>query len=116
MPAQCLKGQKMTIIRHYLMESRDGEGQVLATALSGLAKAIVPLPGLEKIEILGDMEDPNSFAFVEYWESKEVHQSAGKALPKEAFAPVMAVLRVPPEGRYLMLTDTIEPATSASTT
>lgn len=91
----------MTILRHYRMQAAEGRGGELKAALTGLAAKVAPLAGCEKVELFADPNDAGTFVFVEHWAGIEDHKAAGAALGKEAFAPVMAVLAEPPEGRYL---------------
>ena len=91
----------MTILRHYLMTAIENHGDDLHTALAALAAKVSPLPGSEGVELLRDMKDTDTFVFIERWVSVEAHKAAGNALGKDAFAPVMALLVRPPEGRYL---------------
>ncbi|MBO9499088.1 MAG: antibiotic biosynthesis monooxygenase [Novosphingobium sp.] len=91
----------MTVLRHYKMQAAEGRGEELRAVLAELAAKVTPLAGCEKVELFADPRDPDLFVFVEHWASVDDHKAAGAALGKEAFAPVMAVLAGPPEGRYL---------------
>ncbi|ATE67042.1 putative quinol monooxygenase [Rhizorhabdus dicambivorans] len=91
----------MTVLRHYRMQAAAGRGDELKAVLTDLAGLVAPLAGCEKVELFADPADPATFIFVEHWASVDDHKAAGAALGKEAFAPVMAVLAGPPEGRYL---------------
>jgi quinol monooxygenase YgiN len=53
------------------------------------------------VRLYADPDDPLAYVFVEEWRSLDDHKAAGRMLGKEGFAPVMAVLSGPPEGRYL---------------
>lgn len=91
----------MTVLRHYRMEAAEGREGDLKAALTTLAGQVVPLAGCEKVEMFADPRDPATFFFVEHWASIDDHKAGGAALGKDAFAPVMAALAQPPEGRYL---------------
>ncbi len=91
----------MTVLRHYVMRAAEGQGGALRQALEALAAKVSPLPGCEAVELFVDTREPDVCMFVEHWASIEAHKAAGAALGKEAFAPVMATLASPPEGRYL---------------
>lgn len=91
----------MTVLRHYKMQALPGQGGALATILADLAARVSPLKGCEKVELFADSKDADIFVFVEHWACVEDHQAAGAALGKEAFAPVLALLAIAPEGRYL---------------
>ncbi|MDF7776723.1 antibiotic biosynthesis monooxygenase [Sphingomonas sp. AOB5] len=91
----------MTILRHYKMQAAEGRGDELKTVLADLAAKVSPLAGCEKVELFADPRDADTYMFVEHWAGIDDHKAAGAALGKEAFAPVMAVLAGPPEGRYL---------------
>lgn len=91
----------MTVLRHYRMQAAEGRGPDLGAALTALAAKVSPLAGCELVEMFADPDDPATYMFVEHWRALDDHKAAGKALGREAFAPVMAVLAQPPEGRYL---------------
>jgi quinol monooxygenase YgiN len=91
----------MTVLRHYTMKAAEGRGEELRDALTTLAALVEPLAGCETVELFADPRDAETFVFVEHWASIDAHKAAGAALGKDAFAPVMAVLAGPPEGRYL---------------
>lgn len=91
----------MTVLRHYRMQAAAGRGHDLGAALTALATKVGAFGGCELVEMFADPNDPTTYVFVEHWRSLDDHQAAGRALGKEAFAPIMAVLAQPPEGRYL---------------
>ncbi len=91
----------MTILRHYKMTAVAGRGDDLRAALDDLAEQVRPLPGCEGVRLYADPDDPLTWVFIEDWRSLDDHKAAGRALGKEAFAAVAAVLSGPPEGRYL---------------
>ena len=91
----------MTVLRHYIMKASEGRGADLRAALVALAAQVKPLAGCAAVELFADPRDADTFFFVEHWASLDAHKAAGAALGKEAFAPVMALLAGPPEGRYL---------------
>lgn len=91
----------MTTARFYIMHAADGKDGALETALRALADAVRPLPGCEGVELLRDSGNEHRFFFIEKWASIEAHKEGGKALGKEALAPVMAALEGPPDGSYL---------------
>ncbi len=91
----------MTILRHYKMTAKDGSGGDLRAALEHLADQVRPLPGCEGVRLYADPDDPLTWVFIEDWRSLDDHKAAGRALGKEAFAGVAAVLAGPPDGRYL---------------
>ena len=74
-------------------QGRDGD---LLAALRTLADQIGALPGVLRVEILRDPKAPADFRFAETWESAEAAAAGGRRLGREAFAPVMAPLAVPP--------------------
>jgi quinol monooxygenase YgiN len=91
----------MTILRHYVMVARPGDERALADALHVLAGKVRPIEGCEGIELYQDADKAERFTFVERWVSVDAHRAGGKALGKEAFAPIMAMLVGPPEAAYL---------------
>ena len=91
----------MTIFRQYQLAAKDGQADVLRVALLDLAKTVLSLPGCEGVELLEDIDDPNTIFFVEQWTSRDHHAEGGKVLGKSAFAPLMACVSAPPIGRYL---------------
>lgn len=90
----------MTIARHYIMHAAEGHDATLETALFALADAVRAIPGSEGVELLRDLGNERRFIFIEKWESVEAHKNARDHLPKDAFAPVGAVLDGPPDGAY----------------
>ena len=97
----------MTILRHYKMTAAEGRGSDLRSALEDLAVKVRPLPGCEAVRLYADTEDPLTYVFIEEWRSLDDHKAAGRALGKEAFAAVAAVLSGPPDGRYLEARSTL---------
>jgi len=97
----------MTTARFYIMHAAVGTDAALETALRDLADKVRPLPGCEGVELLRDSGNERRFIFIEKWNSIEAHKEAGKALDKEALAPVMAALDGPPDGSYLDYLKTI---------
>lgn len=91
----------MTTARFYIMHAAEGKDAALETALGALADAVRPLQGCEGVELTRDSGNERRFIFIEKWVSIEAHKDAGKALGKEALAPVMAALDGPPDGSYL---------------
>jgi quinol monooxygenase YgiN len=91
----------MTILRHYKMTATEGRGSDLRSALEELAIKVRPLPGCEAVRLFADPEDSLTYVFIEDWRSLDDHKAAGRALGKEAFAAVAALLSGPPDGRYL---------------
>lgn len=91
----------MTTARFYIMHAAEGKDAALETALRSLADSVRALPGSEGVELLRDSGNERRFFFIEKWTSIEAHKEAGKALGKEALAPVMAALDGPPDGSYL---------------
>lgn len=91
----------MTVARHYVMHAAEGKDATLETALRALAEAVRAVPGSEGVELMRDVGNERRFVFIEKWTSIAAHKDAGKALPKELMAPVMASLDGPPEGAYL---------------
>jgi quinol monooxygenase YgiN len=91
----------MALLRHYVMSAAKGRESELRAALVALAAKIRPCDGSEGVELYQDLDAPACFVFLERWRSMEDHKAAGKALGREAFQPVLAVLSQPPEGRYL---------------
>ena len=91
----------MSFVRHYLMTARVGEAATLQAALESLSAKVAPLPGCDGVELYRDSDKSERFHFLERWQSVEQHKEGGKALGKEAFAPIMAVLAGPPEAASL---------------
>lgn len=92
----------MTFVRAYLMIARDGEISALEAALCALADKVAPQRGCAGIELYRDADNPERFTFLERWESVDAQKSGGKAVGKEAFAPIMAALACPPEAASLL--------------
>ena len=97
----------MTTARFYIMHAAAGKDAALETALRDLADKVRPLPGCEGVELMRDSGNELRFVFIEKWSSIEAHKDSGKALGKEALAPVMAALDGPPDGSYLDYLKTI---------
>jgi quinol monooxygenase YgiN len=95
----------MTALRHYAMHAAPGRGPELATALGDLAARLRDQPGCEAIEIWADMADGDGYVFVERWHSPADRDAAGKALGRQAFAPVVSSLAEPPVIRDLRVID-----------
>lgn len=91
----------MALLRYYVMTAVEGRQEELRAALVALAAKIRPCDGSEGVELYQDLDAPACFVFVERWRSMEDHKAAGKALGRDAFQSVIAVLSQPPEGRYL---------------
>jgi len=91
----------MALLRYYLMTSAEGRQEELREALLALAAKIRPCDGSEGVELYQDLDAPACFVFMERWRSMEDHKAAGKALGRDAFQPVIALLSQPPEARYL---------------
>lgn len=90
----------MTVARLYRMTAAEGKEEALLEALTTLAKVVRPLDGCLGIELLRDKKRPGSFAFIEKWQSVEIHKAGAAALPAGTFDPVMANLAGPPEASY----------------
>lgn len=93
----------MTVYRHYKMTGASGQGEALRDALAGLATHVRLGPGCIGVELLRDDANPESFVFIEKWESIDAHKNARNHLPKACIDPVHAALATPPEGIYLNL-------------
>ncbi len=91
----------MSVLRHYKMTARPGEGPALRAALLALANRVRALGGCSDVEILRDPRDPSTYVFIEHWRSIDDHEASGKQLGRAAFEPVLALLAGPPDGRYL---------------
>ena len=91
----------MTIARLYRMIAAEGQEEALRAALTDLATTVRAQPGNEGVEMLRDTEKPESFVFIEKWQSVAAHAACLGSLPKSALAPVMGALAQPPEGAYL---------------
>jgi quinol monooxygenase YgiN len=91
----------MALLRYYVMTAIEGRQEELRAELIALATKIRPCDGSEGVELYRDLDAPACFVFVERWRSMEDHKAAGKALGRDAFQHVIAVLSQPPEGRYL---------------
>jgi quinol monooxygenase YgiN len=79
------------------MTAKESEASALEQALRALAAAIAPQPGCAGVELYRDAARPERFTFLERWDSVDAQQAGGKAVGKEAFAPIMAALASPPE-------------------
>ena len=84
------------IARSYAMTAADGRADELCDALQALAAQVRALPGAVRVDVLHDQKAPAAYLFVETWESAEAAASGGKALGREAFAPIMGALATPP--------------------
>ena len=91
----------MTFVRAYSMTAKDSEIAALESALRALAAKVSPQPGCTGVELYQDTDKPERFTFLERWTSVEAQKEGGKAVGKEAFAPIMAALAVPPEAASL---------------
>ena len=91
----------MTFVRSYLMIAKDGEGPALEAALQALAAKVARQAGCAGTELYQDADKPERFTFLERWESVDAQKAGGRAVGKEAFAPIMAALASPPEGASL---------------
>ncbi len=84
------------IVRTYAMVAAEGRAGDLETALLNLSDKVRPMPGAVRLDVLHDQKLTGHFLFVETWKSADAAAAAGKALGREAFAPVMAALAAPP--------------------
>lgn len=91
----------MTYVRYYRMTAREGQGAALRAALQALLAKVAPLDGCLRLELLHDADNADAYVLLEHWASAQAHKDGGKALGKDAFAPVMAVLSAPPEAASL---------------
>ena len=83
------------------MIAKDGQGPALEAALRALAAKVAPQAGCAGTELYQDADNPERFTFLERWESVDAQKAGGKAVGKEAFAPIMAALASPPDGASL---------------
>jgi quinol monooxygenase YgiN len=93
----------MAVVRHYLMQAADGQGEALSAALTALAQEVRALPGCSGVECLIDMANADQIVFIERWDSVEAHKAASALLPKNVMTTVMAALTERPVGRYLAI-------------
>jgi quinol monooxygenase YgiN len=91
----------MAFVRSYLMIAKDDKMAELEEALRSLAAKITAQTGCIGTELYQDAAKPERFTFLERWESVDAQQAGGKAVGKEAFAPIMAALATPPEAASL---------------
>lgn len=99
----------MTIIRYYKLEAAEGAEQSLIEALGAVARAIAELGNPIEAKIFKDPDALGTVVFMEYWASVEEHRTMGALLNKELFRNVLALLRQPPESRYLIPPSCIPP-------
>ncbi|MES2301141.1 MAG: antibiotic biosynthesis monooxygenase family protein [Pseudomonadota bacterium] len=92
-------------LRLYRMTAHESEGPALRAALETLAAKVQLIDGCKGTELLQDCDKPDQFVLLERWTSAEAHAAGGKRLGKEAFAPVMAALALPPEATSLNALD-----------
>jgi quinol monooxygenase YgiN len=96
----------MTFAKQYALTAAEDKVIDLKLALLALASRVRSIPGSSSVDVLQDRDDPANFLFIEHWDSAEAHQSAGKILGKEAFAPIMDAIGAPPKAYSLdRLTD-----------
>ena len=91
----------MAIARHYMMESAEGEGDALLSALTALANVVEAIPGCEGVTFLQDIDAPHRFVFIEQWTSIEAHKQGGSAIPKDIMGAVMGALAGRPAAAYM---------------
>lgn len=99
----------MTIIRYYKLDASDGREGDLVRALQTIALEIARLGNRVPATILVDPDSRGTIVFMEYWRSIEEHRAMGALLGKNLFRDVIALLRQPPESRYLVPADDDRP-------
>lgn len=80
----------MAIVHSYTMTARDGKETDLLSALEDLAAAARAIAGSQGAMVLQDRKEPQTFLLLEMWDSEESRGAAGKQLPREVMARVMA--------------------------
>ena len=80
----------MAIVHSYTMTAREGKEADLLAALEDLAKAARGIAGSEGAVVLQDRKEPQTLLLLEMWDSEESRGAAGKQLPKDVMARVMA--------------------------
>ncbi|MBF7015683.1 antibiotic biosynthesis monooxygenase (plasmid) [Novosphingobium resinovorum] len=91
----------MTFAKQYVLTAAADKVSDLKTALLELAAKVRAIPGSSNVDVLQDRDDLAHFVFIEHWDSIEAHQSGGKLLGKEAFAPLMSAIGAPPKAHSL---------------
>ena len=85
----------MAMAHTYTMTARTGAEDALASALEALAAAVQPIAGSQGALVLRDRKEPQTFLFVELWDSDDARKAAGAQLPKEVRGRIMAALGGP---------------------
>jgi quinol monooxygenase YgiN len=83
-------------VRIYRLRPAEGKAEQLAAVLAELANAIGAYPGSTRREMYRDRSD-GSYVFAETWQSEEAYAAASEAMPREIFAPIMAVIEGTPQ-------------------
>jgi len=86
----------LEFVRIYRLKPAEGKAEQLAAVLVELADAIGAYPGSRSREMYRDRAD-GSYVFAESWLSEEAYAAASADMPREIFAPIMAVIDGAPQ-------------------
>lgn len=85
----------MALVHSYTMIAKTGSEDALAAALEALGEAAKGIAGSQGAMVLRDRKEPQTFLFLEFWDSEESRKAAGAQLPKEVMSRIMAALGGP---------------------
>ena len=91
----------MSYVRHYIMTATAERADDLSDALGALEASLRGFPGCLGIELLRDIDQPEKFYFIEYWDTKENHKAAGPLLPQDVMKRLGATLAGAPASASL---------------
>lgn len=98
----------MDFVKYYVMQAKAGAAADLQRSLKALRASISKLPGSLGVELLQDMDRPESFHFIERWDSKASQGTAGKLLSPEVMSAMKLALGAAPVGLNLRPPPTAE--------
>lgn len=74
----------------------------LCAAVESLRTIVLSLEGCEAFLIYAEVGDEMELHVFEIWTAREFHELSSAAIPKAAFAPIMAALSKPPAVKDLL--------------
>lgn len=86
----------MEFVRIYRLKPAEGKAEQLAAVLAELADTIGAYPGSTRREMYRDRAD-GTYVFAETWQSEDSYAAASAEMPREIFAPIMAVIDGAPQ-------------------
>ncbi len=82
----------MSIARSYLLTAAADKEVQLEEALTDLASALSKAEGSEGTRILKDMNNPQSYRFMEFWTNEVARKAAGRLVDEGIMGRMMGAL------------------------